>query len=200
MSIADVAINPMAFWMTMKATLIPRKSRRRLPPAASMRTSAPRPTVVKNMRSRESFSVMLNDTVVPKTPVSIAIRMAIRPPPTTGAGMLNRFSSGTRATSARPMKYTAIDTSKVKIRSSSILRTQSPHSYSRGTSSGPTHVGHGPLDVPGAGSQDRTYRPLTSSGRISGRTGCDVPIRPLRSCAGCPPTCTRRPPLPTERT
>src|SRR6185503_2389065 len=61
-----------------------------------------------------------------KTPSTMASSSAMRPPPTTGAGMLSRASTDTRATRKRPMNKTASDTSRVVMRSNSIVRTRAP--------------------------------------------------------------------------
>ena len=88
------------------------------PPLASIRASADKPTVVKNISSRLSRRLISNDTRTCARPSTSARRIATSTPPTTGAGMLKRFKNADRAMSARPANSTTIAARMVKSRSS----------------------------------------------------------------------------------
>src|SRR4026207_1336652 len=115
---------PTTFWITTKTHLTARTAISFGPPFFSMRASADRPTVVKNIRSRLSLSAMLKETFTPKNPSATARRIAPSTPPPTGAGMLNRLSTPTRATSSCPAASTTNAARMVNSRSSWTLLTR----------------------------------------------------------------------------
>ena len=98
----------------------------REPPFTSSRASAASPTVVKNIRRSKSFRPRLKPSWTCRRPSARARNTAIRPPPTTGAGMFRRLSTGTRATKTRPTNNTTIERSIVEMRSNSTVRTVAP--------------------------------------------------------------------------
>ena len=102
----------------MNTALTTRKMTSFGPPLTSIRASADRPTVVKNISSRLSRRLMSNDTRTSREAIGSARRMATSTPPTTGAGMLKRFRNAERATSARPANSTTNAARMVKSRSS----------------------------------------------------------------------------------
>jgi hypothetical protein len=71
---------------------------------------------VKKISRSVSFNVMSIETRVLAKPSAIARTIAIKQPPTTGAGTLNRSSQATRLTSSRPAKSTTIATRSVQSR------------------------------------------------------------------------------------
>ena len=87
----------------------------------SMRASADRPTVVKNIRSRLSLRAMLKETFTPKNPSATARRIATSTPPTTGAGNAESLEHATRATSRCPAASTTNAARTVNSRSSEWL-------------------------------------------------------------------------------
>ncbi len=88
MSSAIAAPTPTAFCSTRNTLTRTRRITRRMPPLASMRTSALRPMVEKKASSRVLCSDMSNEIRMPAPKRSAVITNAAIRPPTTGSGML----------------------------------------------------------------------------------------------------------------
>src|SRR5688572_24525601 len=133
-SIASAAPMPTAFCTAMNTMLTIRNTNSLGPPRTSIRASAERPTVVKNISSRLSRSAMSNPMRIPPATSSAARRIATITPPTTGAGMLNRARREERAINARPPKSTRKATRIVDSRSSWIAFTTTSLALARAMS------------------------------------------------------------------
>ena len=88
MSSAMAAPTPTAFWRSRNTVTTTRSTTSRMPPLASIRTSALRPMVEKKARSSVLCRDMSNAIRMSAPKRSAVITNAAIRPPTTGSGML----------------------------------------------------------------------------------------------------------------
>ncbi len=95
---------PTTFWSTARTQARPKNVSSGPPPFLTRAALAPIPMVVKNMIMKPFCRTSSNSN--PMTPFRrrTVVSPANRSPPTTGAGMLKRMSSGMRCRMAVPMK------------------------------------------------------------------------------------------------